>query len=113
MKNAKSIAIIASLCFITVGWATWYGTTYYDGSPTGHVYITTQPADGITRSTGSGGYHLGDDNGMTEGRYYYFVKGTKVINEQGHQGKYWSLCNYYHAVPKTGCDIHLIAFDDK
>lgn len=113
MKNAKSIAIIASLCFITVGWAAWYGTTYHDGDPEGYVAITTQPADGITQSTGAGGYNLSEAYGMTQGRYYYFVKGVKEINGQGNQGKYWSLCNYDRAVPKTGCDIHLIPFDDK
>lgn len=114
MKKAKSIAIIASLCFITVGWAVWYGDTYHHNEDIeGHVSIITQPADGETESTGFGGYHLGLDNGMIEGRYYYFIKGTKVIHDQWHQGKYWTNCQYQSDSSITGCDIHLSHFDDK
>jgi hypothetical protein len=84
-----------------------------DGNLEGYVSIVTCPDDCHTSSTGGGGYHCDETNGMVQGRHYYYIYGYKTIGGIFYQGKNWVQSNYDREVSISGLTINLVNTDEK
>jgi len=114
MKNAMSIAVVLSLCFVVIGWASWTGYVYHDSQKyLDHADVVSEPADGHTTSDNDGYYSLNITNGMQQGKHYDQVTAYVTINGQYHHGHHWVDAYYDNQVQKDNLNISLSPNDDE